>query len=309
MLITSAALATIFLGLKTTLNKAIASDEDGVALHQLLTMESSSDGKVEQYPFLGDLPLVEEADEGNQAKVHNLIPSDFSIPNVDFKRTIGIKENDLKDDKLGIYTQRITETGEATRRTLDYTLARRMVAGFTTLKDYTGKAYFDSGKVINKGSTVTFTNKGTKKLSAGNYEAAIQSIGERTDAQGVSLNLGGSKTILVVGSKYRATALNILEAQLIANGGTNVNYKASDLKVWGYLDQLAPDAWFLFAFNQARKPFIKQIRQKFESSMTTDPNDSHVLKHEEYLFKIKGRMNIGAGDSLFAYGSTGADAA
>jgi len=309
MLITKASLSTLFLGLQLTLNKAVASEDGEPALHTELCMNSTSTGKVEQYPFLGDLPLVEEQAAGVPNKILNLVPSDFSIENVDLKRIIGINANDLKDDKLGLYTTRIQEAGEATRRALDYMLARRMTAGFTTLKDYTGKYYFDTAKPINDGSTVTFSNKDTKKLSVANYEAGLQNLMERQDAQGVSLNLGGSNTILVVSSRNRSLGKKILENQLINGGENNPNYQASKLRVWGYLDQLAPDAWFLFAAGQARKPFIMQEREKFYSSMTTDPNDSHVVRFDEYLFKIQGRMNIGAGDSLFAYGSTGADAA
>ena len=43
--------------------------------------------------------------------------------------------------------------------------------------------------------------------------------------------------------------------------------------------------------------------------MDTNPNSPHVMQFNEFLFKIEGRLNIGAGESLLSYGSTGADAA
>ena len=146
-------------------------------------------------------------------------------------------------------------------------------------------------------------------LFRSNYETALENIMSRTDAEGVSLNLGSAKTVLVVSSKNRSLGKQILENQLIGGGNSNPNFQASDLKVWSYLDALAADSWFLFAYGQVRKPWIKQVREAFGTSMDTTPNSPHVINQGEFLFKIRGRMNIGAGESLFSYGSTGADAA
>lgn len=309
MIITQAALVGLYMGYKLDFNKALALESDGPALHQTLCLETTSDSPSEEYDWLGDMPIVQEHAEGAPSKLINLATSKHQIDNVTFDRIIALKKEQIEDDKHGLFRVRVTETGEGTRRAMDYTLARRMVAGFTTLKDYTGTTYFADSKPINKGSNVTFDNKDTKKLSVGNYEAALENLGKRTDAEGVSLNLGGAETTLVVGSKNRALGKKIVENKLVNGGEDNPNLNASKLKVWGYLDQLAADAWFVFITNRVRKPFIKQTRKSFAPSMCTDPNDSHVIKYNEFLFKIEGRMNIGAGESLLAFGSTGVDAA
>lgn len=310
MIVTRDSLTGLWRGYNLDFNKALGEEAGGTpALHQLLCMETKSAGVDEEYNFLGDLPIVQERKDGKPGKKINLAPSQHRIANVIFDRLIGLPKEDVERDKQGLFSGRVAEAGEGTRRSLDYTLAQRMVAGFTTLKDYTGTAYFAANKPINKASATTFSNLGTKKLSVGNYEAGLENLSNRTDAEGVSLNLGGSKTVLVVGSKNRALGKKIVENVLVNGGENNPNYQASELRVWGYLDQLAADAWFLFVTGRQRSAFIKQIEIPWRTSMDTNPNSPHVILNNEFLFKIEGRMNIGSGESLLSYGSTGADAA
>ena len=80
----------------------------------------------------------------------------------------------IERDKLGIYNGFLTAMGKSARRHPDKLLAAALVAGFTT-PCYTGKNFFDADHEPQKGKG-KFTNKGTKKLSAANYAAAVATL-------------------------------------------------------------------------------------------------------------------------------------
>ncbi len=306
-LLTPAYLQTMHRGLNLTFNKELASGGNNVKpLSSELCLDTSSDGADEEYDWLGDMPVLTEI-QGEQTK-RNLQSRQMIITNREFSCLIGIKRAMLERDKMNLFTPRLKQVASAARKWFERRLYLAMVTrGWSaSYPDWTGGAYWGTNKPMGKDKkAATFSNAGTSALTAAAYEAAVQSIRERVDAQGEPMNLGEEGFILVCGPKLESTAKKILKAEFISDGTaggiTNVNANTAELRVWGYLQGTYDDYWFLFARDSARSPFIKQTEVPPASYMCTDPNDSYVIQHGEFLFQIYARGELGPGESLLGY--------
>lgn len=185
-------------------------------------------------------------------------------------------------------------------------VASLLVNGFTQT-DYTGKAFFATAKKAHAKATA-FSNLGTKKLSQTNFRAARENLIGRLNAEGRAMRLG-KDLVLVVSPKNQSTALEITKAETL-NNSTNIDKGTARTLILPDLLALgADDTWYLCEAGSAMKPFIVQKELAPKSSMCTDPNDSHVIKTQEFIYQVYARHNAGYGLPELAYGSTGVDAA
>lgn len=308
--LTPAYLQTLHRGLNMKFNKELSAQSSAPLLSDKLTVDTSSTGADEEYDWLGDMPILTEI-RGEQVK-RNLQSRQIIVTNKEFSCLIGLKKATLERDKAGLYGPRLKQVANAARRWFEDRLYSTMVVNgwSTAYPDWTGGAYFASNKKMGKDKqALTFTNAATAALSATAFEAAIQNLMERTDANGKAMNLGAEGFTLVVGPKLLSTAKKIVKAENVAEGGVSVsNIHAGDAELvpWGYLRGDYDDYWFVFARDSARAAFIRQTEVPPASYMCTDPNDSYVMTNSEFLFQIYARGELGPGESLLSYGSTGA---
>jgi phage major head subunit gpT-like protein len=301
MIITSANLKALNKGYRTLFMGAY---QGGAPMVDRFAMRTQSSSKEEFYGWLGAVPGLREL--VGEVNIRNLVDHNFSIENKEFESTVGVTRADIERDRFGVYNPLFTAMGVAARQHPDELLADLMVAGFTS-KCYTGKNFFDTDHAPKGTKKTKFSNKGTKKLSAANYEIARANIKSRLNSEGRPMNLG-SGLVLVVSPAYESTAREILIAERVAGGDSNVNKGTASLEVW---PQLAAneDMWFLLEEGQPVKPFINQVEVETEFASLDNPNDDHVFKKKEFLHQAYRRGNVGYGLPELAYGSTGADAA
>lgn len=300
MIITSAAIRAINKGFKSLYMDAY---QGGPAKVPEFAMRTTSASAEEIYGWLGAVPGMREL--LGEIVIRNLSEHAYAIKNKIFESTIGVKRENIERDKLGVYTPLITAMGASARQHPDELLANALLAGFTTLC-YTGKNFFDLNHEPKKGGT-KFSNKGTKKLSAANFEIARTNIKNRKNAEGRPMNLG-TDLRLIVSPTNESLGRQILIADTIPGGGTNVNKGTATLEVWPLL-AASEDAWFLVENGQPVKAFIYQVEKETEFNSLTDPESEHVMLRQEFLHQAYGRYNVGGGLPELAYGSTGADAA
>lgn len=300
MIITSAAIRAINKGFKSLYMDAY---QGGPAKVPEFAMRTTSASAEEIYGWLGAVPGMREL--LGEVVIRNLSEHAYSIRNKIFESTIGVKRENIERDKLGVYTPLITAMGASARQHPDELLANALLAGFTT-PCYTGKNFFDANHEPKKGGT-KFSNKGTKKLSAANFEIARTNIKSRQNAEGRPMNLG-TDLRLIVSPANESLGRQILIADTIPGGGTNVNQGTAKLEVWPLLSG-SPDGWFLVENGQPVKAFIHQVEKETEFNSLTDPDSEHVMLRQEFLHQAYGRYNVGPGLPELAYGSTGADAA
>jgi len=161
--VTSALLRDIDKGLQTGFNKGRVSTPNFVQRLNLLRIQSSN--AEELYGWLKDLPELEK--NPDEIKWHQVELEGHAIKNDEFKVGITIPRTAIEDDQYGMFTNLAAKLGQNGEAAPDYDFLTLLPLLFTTAKAYTGKVFFATDHKIGN---VTFSNKGTKKLSAANFE-------------------------------------------------------------------------------------------------------------------------------------------
>lgn len=303
MQITSATLRAINKQFRALYDEAY---QGGPALVPNFTMRTTATTAEGVYGWLGAIPSMREW--LGDAVIQNLKTHEYRLPNKEFELTVGVDRVDIERDNLGVYSPFLTAMGASARQHPDQLLADTLLGGFTQ-KCYTGKNFFDTNHEPVKGK-LKFTNLGTKKLSAANFEAARANIKNRRNAEGRPMNLG-KDLVLIVSPTYEAEARRILTAELVQGDQaaiSNVNKGTARLEVWPLL-AASEHAWFLMDVGQVIKPFIFQMEKETQFHNADDPNSLEVMLKKRFIHQAEGRYNVGYGLPELAWGSTGADAA
>lgn len=274
-------------------------------LHPKLCMEVSSTNAEEIYHWLGAIPGFRKL--VGEAVIKNLTANKWSIGNEEWEDTVRVGQKDIERDSYGIYNPLFQSMGEVAQQHPDELLGNLLANGFTQ-PCYTGKNFFDINHEPKKGGT-KFSNKGTKKFSQANFRTGRTNIRSRLNSEGRTMKLGTNLT-LVVSPTYESTAREVLFADKLANGATNVDVGTAKLEVMPELMAVNEHAWFLMEMGKSIKPFIRQIEKpvQFLTTATGMTTEELLLTHA-YLYQGYTRYNLGYALPELTYGSTGADAA
>ena len=297
-------LAALFRGYRTLFMEeyqAAPPEWEGIA------MRTASGSAEEVYHWLGAIPGMKKL--VGEVVIDNLTANNWTIPNCEWEDTIGVKQADIERDSHGIYSPLFQSLGSVARHHPDELVADLLLQGFTQ-PDYTGQPFFASNKVQgSEAAQVTFSNKGTAKLSAGSYETARKNMRCRKNGEGRPMGLGRD-LLLIVAPKNETVARQILEAERVSGGDSNVNKGTARLLVWPQLCAGNENAWFLLEVGLPMRPLIVQIEKEPQLASLTDWTTSdHVFKQHEFLYQAYGRYNAGYGLPQLAYGSDGSTAA
>jgi phage major head subunit gpT-like protein len=317
MEVTAANLAGIHKSFQTKFNMARGSVP---GFYRKLCMECPSSAAENVYGWLADLPQIGKVTKEYIKK--RLQTLGYRLTNEKWGGILEVKRESITDDQYGMFGNVAAMWGQRAGQAPDLELLQLLINGFSATrgKDYTGGAFFASGKKAHAKATA-FTNLAVKKLSADNFVAALANMKERNDAEGVPLYLGldSSQLYLVVCSDDESTADAIVNLPTLSGGGANPNYKKAQLIVMPGLQTLAQSSsiindadakpWFLFDCSQPVKPLIFQPREAFELTPNFSLTSDSVFNEDIFQWKARGRMALGYGLPEYAYGSTGADAA
>ncbi|OYV40409.1 MAG: hypothetical protein B7Z80_04600 [Rhodospirillales bacterium 20-64-7] len=122
------ALQSLNNGVSTAYNTQLFAAE---SIYKKFTYDAPSTGDAEVYPRLNMLPGLREW--VGERVVNWLTMSTFTIANKTFENTIGVKRENLEDDKYGFLTQAAGEMGQAAGELADLLIAGLMNAGHTTI--------------------------------------------------------------------------------------------------------------------------------------------------------------------------------
>lgn len=140
---------------------ALQSINDGVSLqfnaqlwaapgiYKKFTYDASSTGSEEIYPRLDMLPGIREW--VGERVVNWLTQSTFAIRNKTFEGTIGVKREDIEDDKYGLLSPVAAQMGQNAGHLPDLLIAGLMKNGHTTL-GIDGQNFFDTAHANFDGS-------------------------------------------------------------------------------------------------------------------------------------------------------------
>jgi phage major head subunit gpT-like protein len=299
MQITPAALRAINKSFRTLYDEGFATGPEFVNNFAMRTTATTAEGV---YGWLGTLPSMREW--LGDAVIQNLRTHDYKLPNKEFELTVGVDRVEIERDNLSIYSPYVSEIGTTAAQHPDELFFAAVVAGFTQTC-YTGKTFFATNHEPVKGK-LTFSNKGTKKLSVANYQTARTNLKSRRNPHGRPLNLGRD-LVLLVSPANEAMGRQILISDKVNGGDDNVNKGTARLEVASWLSA-NEDMWFLFENGRKVKPFIHQVEKETQFHSMDDPNSAEVMLKKKFIHQAEGRYAVGYGLPELAYGSTGEDA-
>lgn len=257
MIINGQTLDLAFKGFKTIYSEAFEAAEthyDKVAM----TVPSSS--RDETYGWIGQFPQLREWVGPRHVK--NLAAHGFAITNRTFESTVAVKRADVEDDRLGIFKPMFAEMGTFARRHPEELVFSLLKDGFSS-PSFDGTTFFaedheleiDGEKVTDSNDPHVFMNDqylygvrarvnagfglwqlayGSKsELTIGSYAAARAAMMDfRSDGGRI---LGVKPTVLVVPPSLETQGLQILNALLTEQGGSNVWANTAQLIVTPYV--------------------------------------------------------------------------
>lgn len=304
MLISTAKLKAFNDGVIITATDAFQGAGDAESVSKLM-MTTKATGSNITLGWLGALPGMSQL-RSEPAKT-GVRSSEYTFANFEWVDTLNVKAIDIFRDKLGIYTPMAAMLGVAGAQHPLELCGSALVNGFTA-KDYTGTAFFATGKKAWVGAQ-TFANTVTKKLSAANYEIGYTNLRNRKNAFGKPMRLG-RKLALVVSPSNEFLAREIVDLPKNAAGADNKYYHTAEVMV---LQDLAiagtGDEWFLMELGLPVKPLVKNEEIPFRVLSDTDMTSRDYIESHDFIWQGYYSGNVGYGLPELAYGSDGTTAA
>lgn len=296
MIVNQQALRGIYTSFKTIYAKAF--EESKPTWERIATKVPSESGE-ESYKWLGQIPRMREW--VGERQIQNLSAYDYTIKNKDFELTVAVERNDIADDRIGLYAPMVQNIGRSAATFPDDLVFGLLKDGFAN-KCFDGKPFFSENHVVGKDKVkITFSNKGTAKLTAESYAAARAAIMSLTDDSGKSLKL--VPDLLVVPPALETKAREILVADQV-NGTTNIYKGTAEPFVVPDLAG-ADEAWYLLCTSMPLKPLIFQEREAPRFQAFDKPDDPNVFMNKKFIYGSEARANAGYGFWQMAYGSDG----
>lgn len=270
-----------------------------------LSEEMPTDGEVEDFFILGDVPMLEEwADDRMMGSIAG---GKFRITNKDFATGIKIHKNAIADDKLGKYKSVVSAMGRRAAWFPADRVAKMLINGFSgtafpKIGDglaFDGSLFFSANHVFD-GGVAQSNLLGAVALSDANLEAAEIKLGNLTTWDGAE-SLGLNGTHLIVGKKLQAQAMKLVNANVIINAAGTAAADNPFLRgryevmVLPQLVGTYDDYWFLADLSQPTKPTIHMIREALQERYLGTESQA-FFDHGVVQYGIDGRFGFGLWD-------------
>lgn len=298
MIVNRAAIAAIFVNIRTTFAKALAGAKPR---WDKLAERVVSEGSEETYGWLDDFPMMKKW--VGEKVVKMLGAHGYTIKNDNFEATIGVKKHDIADDKTGQLAVKAKAIGKAAALWPDKLVFDLLPAGFLS-PCYDGQFFFDTDHPV-AGASVS--NKSTVELSNANLAAATASYGAARQAMMDFKNDDGESleivpNLLVVPPALETVANMLMTNDKLADGTPNPFKGQCEVLVVPRLSA-KPKQWFLFDVDQPLKPLIFQERQSPTPVEQTGEDNDDVFNKGLYKFGVEARGSSGYAFWQMAYGS------
>lgn len=148
MLITASNLNNLFTGFKTNFNKGF---QGAPSTYPKIAMDVPSGSAEEKYAWLGTLPALRKW--VGPRIVHSLQVHGYTVENVPFEVTISVSQDDIEDDKVGVFAPLFENMGYESRRHPDELVYALLSSGFDA-PCYDGKPFFSAEHLLHEGENV-----------------------------------------------------------------------------------------------------------------------------------------------------------
>lgn len=267
-----------------------------------------SDGASEKFRFGGDVPEMEKM-VGGEREFATLTNADFEIRNERFGAGITMHEDDLDDDRIGIYAPIVAQLGQNAAafpsRYIGYYLLNGFAGNLFPEKKlgagvaYTGSQFFSASHSMG-GPTQT-NLVGSLALTEANLQTADLQLRKMRTWKGDRV-LGMRGTHLIVGPKQEKAAIELIKSLWIINSGGTAN---RDNVYWNgrytvmvseriEIGSAQENWWFLADLSKpAFKPVIWQSRRPIRSLSPNGPDSEALLQSGQLRFAVDARAGIG----------------
>lgn len=230
----------------------------------------------EDYGWFGSIPRMREM-EGERVP-QKLLDYDYTLKNKEFEASIEVKHSDLKDDQTGKYGPLVKSIGESAKLYPDELIFGSLLPnGFTNLA-YDGQYFFDTDHPVgNTGSSND--NKLTSALDATSFNSARAKLLKMKDDFGRPVNQR-LDLVLVIPVDLLSTAEGIIEAEFLASGATNTNYKKARIVASPWLTDT--NNWYLLNVAGVIKPFVVQEREFIPFEALEEGSESNWWRKKNY---------------------------
>lgn len=231
--------------------------------------------------------------KGTGYKFGRLSSMAYELENDDWGTGIEIGVNDIADDLLHLYDERLDLLAKRIEQFPDDGIFQLLKDGLTALC-IDGQPFFSDTHYADPNNIIaanTFDNKRSLALDVTNYNLHYADMLTFPDGKGRPMGL--MPTHLIVPPQLRKTAKDIIEADTVSTGGENVNKGEVKLVVEPLLaDQ--PTTWYL-ASADAGFPLFVQEREALQTFVKNLPTDDNVFFDDVVKILTKGRGEFGYG--------------
>jgi phage major head subunit gpT-like protein len=285
MIITSASLQALQTGFNTSYRQGFGRTPN---FSDRLLTRINSNAAIETYGWMLSLGRMREW--VGPRVVNNLASTAYQLANKKFEYTLGVARDEIEDDRLGLYAARFELMGFQVKKWPDQ-LAKEALQAGATATTFDGSPFFSASHNLNAAGNQS-NNFTATPLNAANYDTVRTAMMSYTDSSGEML--GVNPRLLVVPPQLAKTAMDIVSAQFLAGGATNVLAGSAEVLVIPELGN-QPTTWYLMDDSMPIKPLVFQQRQAPEFAQQTDPNSDAVFHQDMYYFGVRARGAVGYG--------------
>lgn len=263
-------------------------------------LEVTSTGAEENYNWIGDVPQFEE---WTGDRPHAPLRADgFYLRNKNFATGIICSADDIEDDRLNMIAPRINGLVTAYGVHI-FTEMVRLIEEGSGLECYDGKNFFATDHSTgSSGTQINYSTGGGSALSSSTFRTYRARMMEYKNDRGVLMAV--KPTHLFCGTSLEGTAEEILKAERLSTGETNVDRNKCEIMV---IPGLASSTmWGLADLSKPIKPFIKQNRRPLDITALTDPTSPDYYNDRTCKFGADYRGAYGVGLWQLAYLADGA---
>lgn len=275
----------------------------------MFAMKTESTNASESYQWLGALAALRQWI--GTKHIDELRGFDYTIPNLDWELTIGVRRNHIEDDQLGLYNPRLADLSVKAAQHPDKLLSEARAAGAVTLC-YDGQFFHDtdhsfgaSGVYANvrAGSGVTTANlMADFRVARASMMKFKNDVGEPFVDAAMLIDRQNSPFVMVVPPDLQGAAEEMLYATTLSNS-SNVLTNAARLVVDVRLTDV--NDWYLEYVASAIKPYIYQERKGPNLVSLDNPNTSEAaFMRQEYFYGVEGRWNVKYGLPQYSFKTT-----
>lgn len=259
----------------------------------------------EIFAFAAGLPMMREW--VGPREIASLAEYSTTVTKKDWEATIGVGRDDVFFDRFNIITPQIQGLASMYPHHLLQYFIDGMLNAFSTLS-FDGSNFFDTAHP-NGPNGATFRNTTDQAFSASELELA-QSRSAQIKNLATGRPLGIRYDWIFYAPNAEADIKNVLQADRLANGATNIHYNdiAPDHRVrvdlWG-----ASRKWFMFDLSKAlqypfARPFVLQLVKSVDFVPFDRPDDWNVFSEKKFVYGIDSMDNAAYLLPHVAYGSS-----